>query len=204
MNVDVLWTKFLSRIKDELTSLSYNTWFAETKLYSLNDGKACIIVPMPIHKKLLLENYGDLISSGLNELTGENYELQFLLSEEIEDIKTTPVVEKIPVVENDNTIESNLNDKYTFDTFIVGNSNKFAQAAALSVAENPGKMYNPLFIYGNSGLGKTHLMHAIGNYIVQNSNKRVLYVTSEKFTSDFVLGKYRLHQRFLVIDYLAF
>ncbi len=82
--------------------------------------------------------------------------------------------------------KSNLNSNYLFDNFIVGNSNKFAQAAALSVAENPGKIYNPLFIYGNSGLGKTHLMHAIGNYIVQNSTKKVLYVTSDQFRDDFV------------------
>ena len=83
-------------------------------------------------------------------------------------------------------IKSNLNSKYTFENFIVGNSNKFAHAAALAVAENPGKMYNPLFIYGNSGLGKTHLMHAIGNYISKNSDKKVLYVTSEQFVSDFI------------------
>ena len=94
-------------------------------------------------------------------------------------------VEEVGVPFN-NPLKSNLNVNYTFDNFIVGNSNKFAHAAALSVAENPGKMYNPLFIYGNSGLGKTHLMHAIGNYIVQNSNKRVLYVTSEQFISDFL------------------
>ena len=83
-------------------------------------------------------------------------------------------------------VNSNLISKYTFDNFVVGNSNKFAHAGALSVAENPGKMYNPLFIYGNSGLGKTHLMHAIGNYIVKNSNKKVLYVTSEQFIQDFI------------------
>ena len=82
--------------------------------------------------------------------------------------------------------KSNLNSKYTFDSFIVGNSNKFAYMAAVAVAENPGKTYNPLFIYGASGLGKTHLMHAIGNFIIENSNKKVLYVTSEQFISDFL------------------
>ena len=82
--------------------------------------------------------------------------------------------------------KSNLISKYTFENFIVGNSNKLAHAAALSVAENPGNMYNPLFIYGNSGLGKTHLMHAIGNYITENSNRRVLYVTSDQFVQDFI------------------
>ena len=81
---------------------------------------------------------------------------------------------------------SNLNLKYKFENFVVGESNRFAQATALAVAESPGKMYNPLFIYGNSGLGKTHLMHAIGNFILENSNKKVLYVTSEQFISDFL------------------
>ena len=188
MNVDIIWSKILNQIKDELTSLSYNTWFADTELYKLEDGKAYIIVPMPIHKKHLNDNYYELISNKLNNELGYNYDLILILKEEIED-KTIPkdinnkeIEEKI----SNSNINSNLNDKYVFDNFIVGNSNKFAHAAALSVAENPGKMYNPLFLYGNSGLGKTHLMHAIGNYITENSNKRVLYVTSEQFRQDFV------------------
>ena len=83
-------------------------------------------------------------------------------------------------------MENNLKPQYTFENFIVGESNKFARTVALAVAEKPGIMYNPLFIYGKSGLGKTHLMHAIGNYIVKNSKKRVLYVTSEQFVNDFI------------------
>lgn len=187
MNVDILWTKFLGQIKEELTSLSFETWFADTHLHKLEDGKAYIIVPMPIHKKHLIDNYSELIVSTLNEITGTNFELILLLKEEIEEIlpkkvEIEPELEGVP----NNKIQSNLNAKYTFENFIVGNSNKFAHAAALSVAENPGKMYNPLFIYGNSGLGKTHLMHAIGNYIMETTNKRVLYVTSDQFTQDFI------------------
>ena len=188
MNVDIIWSKILNQIKDELTSLSYNTWFADTELYKLEDGKAYIIVPMPIHKKHLNDNYYELISNKLNNELGFNYDLVLTLKEEIEDkiipknFNNQEKEEKI----NNNNINSNLNEKYVFDNFIVGNSNKFAHAVALSVAENPGKMYNPLFLYGNSGLGKTHLMHAIGNYITENSNKRVLYVTSEQFRQDFV------------------
>jgi len=190
MNVDILWSKILNQIKDELTSLSYNTWFSETELYRLEDNKAYIIVPMPIHKNHLNDNYSELIINKLNELTSTNYDLIFLLKEEIEirdPIKETPIQTKNDKIDNINiNVSSNLNKKYLFENFIVGNSNKFAHAAALSVAENPGKMYNPLFLYGNSGLGKTHLMHAIGNYITENSNKRVLYVTSEQFKDDFV------------------
>ena len=187
MNVNILWSKLLDQVKNELTSLSYRTWFSDTELYKLNNGKAYIIVPMPIHKKHLQDNYYDIIVNKLSEISGSNYDLVFLLKEEIEEeIKKQEKKEEKITIENNDNVNSNLNKKYVFDNFIVGNSNKFAHAAALSVAENPGNMYNPLFLYGNSGLGKTHLMHAIGNYIVENSNKKVLYVTSEQFRQDFV------------------
>ena len=193
MDVVVLWTNFLNQIKTEITSLSFETWFKETKLHELKDGKAKIIVPMPIHKKHLRDNYNDLICDTLNELTGSYYEIDFYLNDELKDEKDTSFeiqdgIGKLTVsnAKSFNQIDSNLNKNYTFDNFIVGNSNKFAHAASLSVAENPGKMYNPLFIYGNSGLGKTHLMHAIGNYIINNSNKKVLYVTSDQFIQDFI------------------
>ncbi len=191
MNVEIIWSKVLNILKDKLTSLSYNTWFLETELYKLTDDKAIIIVPMDIHRKHLVDNYYDLISSTLHEVTNTNYELSFLMREEIEEENN-----KQEIVDNNkkdkdtnntyNRANSNLNSNYTFETFIVGNSNKFAHAAALSVAENPGRIYNPLFLYGNSGVGKTHLMHAIGNFIHENSNKIVLYVTSEQFIDEFV------------------
>ncbi len=192
LNVTVLWNNFLSQMKEELNSVSYETWFAETQLYELKDGKAKIIVPMSIHKKHLRENYNDLIIEKLNKVTGTNFEVEFFLKEELneEEILETKEKEKqepsevgVPHYDYSHT---NLNPNYTFDSFIVGSSNKFAHAAALSVAENPGKMYNPLFIYGNSGLGKTHLMHAIGNYIHENTNKKILYVTSDQFIQDFI------------------
>ncbi len=186
MNVDIIWTNFLEKIKPELSSLAYGTWFADTKLHKLNDGKAYIVVPMPIHKKHLIDNYGNLISNCLKNVTGAEYELKMILSEEIDDFEPIKeVVVSSDVIKNDN-VNSNLIKNYTFDSFIVGNSNKFAHAAALSVAENPGKMYNPLFIYGNSGLGKTHLMHAIGNYIIENSGKKVLYAPCEQFKTDYI------------------
>lgn len=188
MNVDILWSNFLMQIKEELTSLSYNTWFSETELYKLEDGKAYIIVPMPIHKKHLIDNFSTIMVEKLNSITGSTYELVLLLKEEIE-IQVPKSTENIEKVEEGNIpikVQSNLKNKYTFDNFIVGNSNKFAHAAALSVAENPGNMYNPLFIYGNSGLGKTHLMHAIGNFISETTKKTVLYVTSDNFIQDFI------------------
>lgn len=181
--MDIIWNNALKEIKEELSSLAFSTWFQDVTLKEIKDDTAIIIVPMAIHKRHLYDNYRNLIQESLNKITGTNFELEFYLENEIKnDDENKPRENE----ENFPKQKSNLNSNYLFDNFIVGNSNKFAQAAGLSVAENPGKIYNPLFIYGNSGLGKTHLMHAIGNYIVQNSQKKVLYVTSDQFRDDFV------------------
>ena len=193
MNTDIVWSNLLNELKDELSSLAYDTWFNETKLYKLDNGVASIIVPMPIHKRHLNDFYGEIIINKLNKLTNSNYKLKFYLQEELEDDDEITLLGEdnnsnevdTYLKENDN-VNNNLIKKYTFENFVVGNSNKFASTAALSVAENPGKIYNPFFVYGNSGLGKTHLMHAIGNYIVEHSNKRVLYITSEQFKDDII------------------
>ena len=183
MDENTIWEKFLELIKNKMSPISYETWFSETKLYKMNDGVATIIVPMQLHKKNLLENYNDLIVENFNLLTGTNFEFKFLLEEEIEKENITIITEGVPF---NNPVQANLNPNYTFDTFVVGTTNRLAFTAALAVAEKPGKAYNPLFLYGSSGLGKTHLMHAIGNYILKTSSKKVLYVTSERFKSDFV------------------
>ena len=181
MDINTIWNLFLEKIKNELDPILYETWFMDTKLYELSDNTAKIIVPMQVHKKHLKENYNNIVEEIFTEITGTNFKFEYLLEEEIQ--KNIIIdVNKIGVP----SYESNLDSKYTFDNFIVGNSNKFAKATSLAVAEQPGFMYNPLFIYGSSGLGKTHLMHAIGNYIVKNSKKKVLYVTSEKFVDDFL------------------
>ena len=172
--------------------LSFNTWFKDTELYEYKDGVAKIIVPMGMFKRHLATRYYDLITSTLSDIIGDNVDIQFFLKEEIETEEKVVREERISLFDNqaENNIErkhkSNLNPNYTFENFIVGNSNRFAQAAALDVAEYPGNIYNPLFIYGISGLGKTHLMHAIGNYIEQHSNKKVLYVSSDQFINDFL------------------
>lgn len=189
MNIESIWNNFLSTISKRMNTLSYNTWFKDSKLVELNEEHAIIIVPTIAHKKHLAESYIDIISEIFNEITGTNFNIEFLLENEYnkQNIKN-PVEnkqEEIGVPYN-SPEKANLNPDYTFENFIVGESNRFAQATALAVAENPGKMYNPLFIYGNSGLGKTHLMQAIGNYIIQNTNKRVLYVTSDQFINDFL------------------
>ena len=186
MNVNIIWDNFLDNIKLQITSLSFETWFKNTSLLEIKDGIAKIVVETYVHKKHLLENYTDLIIDTLNVVTGTNFYIEFILEEELNNEEAEIDVDLIGVPNSKNRVDSNLNPKYDFDSFIVGESNRFAHAAALSVAENPGKMYNPLFIYGKSGLGKTHLMHAIGNYIENNSSKNVLYVTSDQFINDFV------------------
>ena len=182
MSNEELWNSFLDILKTRISDISYETWFKDTSLIDITDGKLIIKVPMTFHKQFLNNNYSELIEEIINSITGTNYDLDFVVEEDLASIDDNSAN-----IDNDyKKINSNLNDKYTFENFIIGDSNRFAQTAALAVAEQPGKIYNPLFIYGKSGLGKTHLMHAIGNYIEKNSNKNVLYVTSEEFISDFI------------------
>lgn len=197
MDIDVLWNQFLDKIKENISSLSYETWFKDTKLVSIKDNVAIIIVPMPFHKKHLVENYNNIIENTFNVLTGSKFSFKFLLEEEwtyekdsldaeINNFNSHVVSERPKEIEEQVVIDANLNSEYVFDTFIVGSSNRFAYTASMAVAEKPGKAYNPLFLYGKSGLGKTHLMHSIGNYIVENSDLKVLYISSDKFVNDFI------------------
>ena len=131
----------------------------------------------------------DEIEEIFNSITGTNFNFQFKLENEItEDTLEEKIIDETESigVQHQTSSSANLNSDYTFDSFIVGDSNRFAFTAARAVAEKPGKAYNPLFLYGKSGLGKTHLMHAIGNYILENSNKKVLYVSSEQFVNDYI------------------
>lgn len=193
MNLDLIWQKTLDYIKDEVKKSVYITWFDQTKLHSLNPPDAKIIVPLPIYQKHLNEKYNDIIVGALLKVTNSVYTLDFILKEDIKideptkieqntlfdiDIQTTKKVEKYKHY-------SNLNKNYTFENFAIGPSNKLAEVSAKAVIESPGKLYNPLFIYGNSGLGKTHLMHAIGNSL-EEKGKKVLYITSEQFKDDYV------------------
>lgn len=184
MDLNTIWEKFLNKIKENIAPMLYETWFMDTKLFELTDNCAKVEVPMHVHKKHLKENYNEIIEEIFTEITGSNFKFEYYTNDEIE--KNIEIDTNILGVPNNYMFNSNLNSLYTFDNFIVGESNKFARATALAVAEKPGVMYNPLFLYSSSGLGKTHLMHAIGNYIVKNSKKNVLYVTSEQFVNDFI------------------
>ena len=187
MNEKQLWDKFLELIKEKISSIAYDTWFKDTFIHSIEENKVIVIVPMQLHKKNLGENYLQLITDTFNDLTGTNFDFEFDLEDELSSKTNNSSIKKeesgIPFY---NPEQANLNPNYTFDNYVVGTTNRFAFTAALAVAENPGKAYNPFFLYSSSGLGKTHLMQAIGNYIIKESNKKVLYVTSEKFISDFI------------------
>lgn len=183
MDYDLIWKKFLEKIKQEVQPINYETWFEETKLIDMKNGFAKVLVPMTLHKKHLKDVYNELVTSIFNEVTESNFNINYVTEDEVENNITIDTDQiGIPNI----NFETNLDPKYTFDNFIIGKSNKFAKMNAVAVAERPGQIYNPMFIYGPSGVGKTHLMQAIGNYITKNSNKKVLYVTSEKFVNDFL------------------
>ncbi|MDD3187401.1 MAG: chromosomal replication initiator protein DnaA [Bacilli bacterium] len=186
MEIEVLWNHFLEITQKNLSEITFETWFKEARLIEIDENTIKILVPDVLHKKHLKENYNEMVEETFNEITGSNFKIEYLLEEEvITNVKIDTDDIGVPVSAQNN-FNSNLIPDYNFSTFIVGKSNKFARATALAIAEQPGKMYNPLFIYARSGLGKTHLMHAIGNYIVENSNKKVLYVTCEQFVNDFI------------------
>ena len=196
MNSNEIWNEFLSRIKTKVSLMSYNYLFKDLKLYSYENSKMIIIVPS---NELLLQNitknYTSIIQELIDDITNDTCEIEYIFERDVSKLeqkkaKRDDILNKDndePINNNINNYKyiSNFNQKYTFDTFVVGESNRLAYGTALAVAQNPGKLYNPYFIYAKSGLGKTHLMHAIGNYIVTHSDKKVLYITAEQFTNDY-------------------
>lgn len=185
MLVEELWNTFLETIKKEINSASYSAWFHDLKLLNVEKDSLTIQVPMEIHKKILGDNYYSLMEEILFNLSGITYNIKFVLEEEkqVENSLSPPTIENTKV---DALWESNLDKTLNFDNYIVGNTNRFAKVAGMAVAEQPGKIHNPLFIYGKSGLGKTHLMHAIGNFITETTNKKVLYTTSDMFMNEYI------------------
>lgn len=183
------WNEIKEYIKNEyeLSDISFNTWIKPLEIQSVDDNTVVIIIPFDQSqsKKYISSKYYLPIKVSITEFTGKEYEIEFILEK---DADNSSMISKNSEILNSPEYEkTNLNYTYTFDTFVVGSNNRFAQSAALAVAESPGEIYNPLFIYGGVGLGKTHLMHAIANYIIsENPEKKVLYVTSEQFTNDII------------------
>ena len=176
-------------LKEEVTSISYETWIKPLKIKSIDSNHIIFIANSEYQKDSIETRYSSLIFNTIKYITNRDYTFSVVL----EDSNTLD--NELVISENQNLNENenydynstNLNPKYPFETFVVGNNNRFAHAAALAVGDSPSNSYNPLFLYGGVGLGKTHLMHAIGNRILRNNrNTKVLYVTSEKFTNQLI------------------
>ena len=186
------WQKILLLLKEEhdISDISYHTWLEPLTPYSYENNTVTVIVPEQTFLKFVNKKYGLILKVTISEFIGQECEINFKVKEQVEDMEDRgPQLianPKMPV--SPDAIQSaNLNPKYTFDTFVVGSNNNLAHAAALAVAESPGEIYNPLFIYGGVELGKTHLMHAIAHFILKNDPKaKILYVTSETFTNELI------------------
>ena len=188
MDKNNLWVDCLDIISNKLSALSFNTWLKSSELIRIDDNNNLIIkVDNEYIKNQIVNYYEELIEETLEQISDNNYTFEIITDDDV--LKKDVIIEEskdnIKVVEKHREINNNLLKDYTFNNFIIGEENRPAATIALSVAEKPGELYNPLFIYGKSGLGKTHLMHAIGNYIVENSNKSVLYVRSTEFMDDY-------------------
>ena len=206
------WDSIIDLIREEynLSEISVNTWLKPLVVYSV-EGNIVTIISPPDQMALNYVNkkYKLPLQVAISEMIGlENCEVQFVMPR---DVSLPSPKTQTRTSQNERCEEAHLNARYTFDTFVVGNNNRLAQAAALAVAESPGEVYNPLYIYGGAGLGKTHLMHSIAHFIIENNEKsKVLYVTSEEFTNELIqairngnnLAMARFREKYRNIDVL--
>ena len=183
------WDEILEHMKVsfDITDVSYRTFIKILSIYSVEDNRITILIDdinIGNSKSFIEKKYNRFLSVAIEEITGIHYELSYLSLTAL-DLKNKDQLQEKDLKKV--RLNPSINPNYTFDTFIVGDNNDYAHAASLKVAEEPGDTYNPLFIYGGPGLGKTHLMHAIANYILENDkSKKVIYVTSETFTNEIV------------------
>lgn len=191
-NIDSLWDQVLNQMEKKVSKPSFETWLKSTKASSLQGDTLTITAPNEFARDWLEGRYTHLISSVLYEVIGEELLVKFVIPQNqaaSEDASMKQVGKKGEKRDDEQADfpQHMLNNKNTFDTFVIGSGNRFAHAASLAVAEAPAKAYNPLFIYGGVGLGKTHLMHAIGHYVLEhNPSAKVVYLSSEKFTNEFI------------------
>ena len=185
------WDEILLKLKEDhdITDVSYKTWLLPLKPYSVDKDILTILVPDDLFSNFVRKRYEFLLTYTIEEVTGFACKLNFIFKDQV---KEEPAEKKL-IKNNTNTVSqmaiqnANLNPRYTFDTFVVGKNNNLAHAASLAVAESPGEIYNPLFIYGGVGLGKTHLMHSVAHFVLKNNpDAKILYVTSEKFTNELI------------------
>jgi len=177
------WQKIIDCLKGEVTEISFNTWISPIKPLYIENDTLFVEVPTDFHRTNIESRFHDLLKNTIKYVKNLDLNIKYLIPEEAKKQQE----QKLPGQKNMDKTPTGLNPRYIFENFVVGNNNRFAHAASLAVAEAPAKAYNPLFLYGGVGLGKTHLMHAIGHYILQqNPDQKVLYITSEKFTNDFI------------------
>lgn len=185
MNIFNVWDEVLQLIKPEVTPLTFNTWFGDVKPLSITENKVTLSVSNDLILSMI-KRYKPLISGAFESVLKNSYDIEFVIGG-AENISFIEKNEKKNELKNSNDVPSYINPRYTFDTFVVGNSNYFAHAAAVAVAQAPAQAYNPLFLYGDSGLGKTHLMHAIANYAKSvNPNSNIVYISSEMFINELI------------------
>ena len=189
--VNEKWTEIIEhlRVEHELSNVSFTTWIQPLKVYEVIDNTVFILVNMNASVEYIEKKYLLPLKVCISEITGTDYEVVFISEDDsrISEIRNMSIEATHKKRSKTASEKAGLNPKYTFDTFVVGGNNNFAHAASLAVAESPGEVYNPLFLYGDVGLGKTHLMHSIAHFILnKNSKKKVLYVTSETFTNELI------------------
>lgn len=187
---DELLNQAKDLLKEELSQIAFQTWFSSLEIAEMNNSHIVLKATSDYAAELLQTRYADLVLNTFKFITNREWTFSVIYEENSKTVENNSIISSTPVDPKDPEIEiSNrtLNPKYTFETFVVGNNNRFAHAAAIAVGDKPGESYNPLFLYGGVGLGKTHLMHAIGNRILQNNRSaKILYVTSEKFTNQLI------------------
>ena len=179
-----IWSRACGEIRVNIPEVSFNTWIASIVPQDVVEDRIILVVQNGFYRNMITERYLELINNAINAVTGHVYKVELYLANE-----ATPKSEEKAANQQEQKSDNRpfLNPKYTFETFVVGNSNRFAQAAALAVAEAPAGAYNPFFLYGGVGLGKTHLMHAIGHFMLRaNPNIKLLYTTSENFTNEVI------------------
>ena len=186
LTAEDLWTEVSERLRAALNDKTYNTWFSQAEGLELSDESFVLAVPNDFSREWIESHFLGLIDAAVRDATGEQRRID-LSVRHIETDEAGNEVQQLQVqVEEPSRVEG-LNERYNFDSFVIGSSNRFAHAAALAVAEAPAQAYNPLFIYGSTGLGKTHLLQAIGQYVGEHSRDlSVCYVTSERFMNDFI------------------
>ena len=188
------WDEIKDTLREEydLTNISFSNWIAPLKFYKAENNMVTILVPEEQAHLInyIQKKYHICFKATISELMNHDYDVVFMVENDVslQDTASKNTSAANETIDNHLNLEkANLSSKYTFHTFVVGSNNKFANSAALAVAESPGEIYNPLFLYGGAGLGKTHLMHSIGNFVLeQNQNMKVLYVTSEVFTNEVI------------------